>query len=78
MNDRKWYIHINRGIIDSNRKQGRDDAPITIKHGRHGTSIPCRDVSLRGPVRLYYDADGILPCGAKVVIQTAFEPEILA
>lgn len=72
-----YYVHINRNVIDSNRKNGTNDAPISIKRGRNRLVGRAFDVMVANG-RIRYDAGGILPCGAKVVIETEDEPVILA
>jgi hypothetical protein len=71
-----WYIHINRHTIDSNRKHNLDEPPIAVRKGRNGRSIYGSSVRCDGPVYVRYGRDGLLPCGAKVVIETELEPEI--
>jgi hypothetical protein len=72
-----WYIHINRGTIDSNRKNGTDDHPIAVRRGRWGKSVYGSRVEINGPIVIRYDPNGILACGAKVVIETEQEPIIV-
>lgn len=74
----RWYVHVNRNIIDSNRKNGTDDPPITIKRGTSRRVAVARDVICTGGVRIHYEPAGILPCGAKVVIETTEEPVIVS
>lgn len=71
-----FYVHINRNIIDSNRKNDRNEPPITIKEGKRGQSRTAYSVRITdGCIR--YDRDPILPCGARVVIETEVEPLVL-
>lgn len=72
-----FYVHINRGIIDSNRKNGTNNAPITIKQGKRGQSRTAHEIHITNGV-IRYDRDPILPCGARVVIETEIEPVIVA
>jgi hypothetical protein len=73
-----WYVHINRGVIDGNRKHDRDEAPVAVRNGIYGKSVYGRSVLCTEPTRIRYDRGGILPCGAKVVIETDDEPIIEA
>lgn len=66
-------IHVNRGTIDSNRVQGKDNPPLSMRRGRRGKAeygdrilILDRHGEIAGEV--VYNRDGILPCGAKAVI----------
>ena len=72
-----WYVHVNRGTIDSNRKHGAEDAPIAVRRGKYGRSSYGRNVSVSGAINIRYDPAGILPCGAKVVIECKEEPKII-
>lgn len=33
-NSVKYYTHVNRGVIDSNRKNGTNNPPIAVKRGK--------------------------------------------
>lgn len=73
-----WFTHINRNVIDSNRKHGKDDPPITIRHGKSGQPRYGSSVVLPAESRIVYDPDGrILPCGARLVIVSNEEPKIV-
>ena len=56
-----------------NIKYGTDDPVITIKEGRKNTY--CHSVEILGPSKVYYGGNEkpILPCGARVVIETESE-----
>lgn len=72
-----WYTHINRGVIDSNRKHGRNDPPIKTQNGKYGKSMYGHSAVLPTGSRLVYSADGaILPCGARLVIMSEEMPKI--
>lgn len=74
-----YYTHINRGVIDANRKHGRADPPITIKRGKNGKPIHAHRVRLPADAELIYShAEPLLPCGARCVIQSATAPEVVA
>jgi hypothetical protein len=73
-----YYIHVNRGKIDSNRKHGRDEPVITIKKGKHGKPSYAKEIAINGPVRVLSSmSTPILPCGARLVIMTETKPEII-
>ena len=69
----KKYIHVNQHKIRANKKYGTDDPVITIKEGRKNTY--CTSVEILGPSKVYYGGNEkpILPCGARVVIETESE-----
>ncbi len=71
------YIHVNQNRIRSNLKQKKLDPVITIKDG--GVNIYCHEVNILGPSKLIYHPEGekILPCGARVVIETDSDYEII-
>ena len=78
----KKYIHINQGNLKGNiktRREGRDQEllpVITIKEGN--TNTYCNAVSVLGPSRVIYGhGDPLLPCGARVVIETEAAVEVL-
>jgi len=78
----KKYIHVNQGNIKGNlktRREGRDQdfqPVITIKEGKNNTY--CNAVSILGPSKIIYGHDKpLLPCGARVIIITDSEIEIL-
>ena len=73
----KTYIHVNQHKIRSNLKHGTNEAVITIKEGAMNTY--CHEVQINGPsvVRYGENGDKILACGARVVIETESEVEIL-
>lgn len=66
-------IHVNRGTIDSNRKQDRDLPPLSVRKGKRGDAVYSDRILILGadgqPAgEVVYNKDGILPCGAKAVI----------
>lgn len=79
----KYYTHINRGTIDSNRKHNKNDPPIATKRGKTGKSKMSHTL-------VFVDKDGnevaraiysphkpILSCGARLVIESEYEPRII-
>ena len=69
----KKYIHVNQHKIRANKKYGTDDPVITIKERRKNTY--CHSVEILGSSKVYYGGNEkpILPCGARVVIETESE-----
>ena len=72
-----YYTHINRGTIDSNRKNGRNDPPVKFQKGKYGKPTYAHEVAFKNG-RVIYDHEGtLLPCGARLVIETEDKPEVL-
>jgi len=74
----KTYIHVNQHHIRSNKTKGTNLPIITIKQGKKNTY--CNEVEILGPSKIVYGGHGcnaqpILSCGARVVIET--ESEVL-
>ena len=76
------YIHVNQGNIKGNLKTvrtGRDQElkpVITIKEGK--SNVYCNAVAILGPSKVIYGHDEpLLSCGARVVIETTAEVEII-
>ena len=66
----KTYIHVNQHKIRSNLKHGKDEPVITVKTGKNNEY--CHRVEILGPSVVRYSENDkpILPCGARVVIET--------
>ena len=76
----KTRIHVNQHHIRSNKTKGTDLPVITIKRGR--TNTYCNEVEILGPSRIIYSGAGcdtraLLGCGARVVIETEGEINII-
>jgi hypothetical protein len=67
----KTRIHINRNIIDSNRKHGKNDPPVTVKTGR--LNRYGHEVQILGPSLVVHRPDAPLSCGARIWIETEAE-----
>lgn len=73
-----WFTHINRNVIDSNRKHGKNDPPIKFQRGKYGEPTYAREVALPNGSRVIYDPVGtILPCGARLVIISEEAPTVV-
>ena len=73
---KKKYIHINMHMIRANRKNGTNEPVITVKHGKYGKINEYgHEAQILGPSRVIYGGNDkpILPCGARVVIETESE-----
>ena len=77
MKKRKTYIHVNQHVIRSNKKNGTNDPVITIKQG--SKNVYCHQVAILGPSKVTYGGNDkpILSCGARVVIETEADIEII-
>ena len=66
----KKFIHVNQHKIGAKKKHGTNDPVITVKEGR--TNTYCHEVKITGEVTVRYGGNDkpILPCGARVVIET--------
>lgn len=73
----KTYIHVNQHKIRSNKKNGTNEPVITIKKGKENTY--CHEVKVLGPSTVVYGGNDkpLLSCGARVVILTESEVEIV-
>tara|TARA_R100000544_G_C2226465_1_gene61091 strand:- start:795 stop:1028 length:234 start_codon:yes stop_codon:yes gene_type:complete len=73
----KTYIHVNQHKIKSNLKNKTNEPVITVKKGK--TNTYCHAVEIQGNSIVRYGGNDktILPCGARVVIETENEVKIL-
>ena len=74
-------IHVNQHHIRSNKIKGTELPVITIKEGK--TNTYCNEVEIMGPCKVIYggsgcDAKPILSCGARVVIETTSDINIIS
>jgi hypothetical protein len=73
-----WYTHINRGVIDANRKNNTNNPPIVVKKGKRGQSQYAFEVELPAGTRLVYSPHKpILSCGARLVAVSTSEPKVI-
>lgn len=85
----KFYTHINRGVIDSNRiKRKADpnaevDPPVVFRRGKTGRGVYGNEIAIlddngKEVARIVYsDKKPILSCGARVVIISSNEPKVV-
>ena len=71
----KKYIHVNQHKIRANLKHGTNEPVITVKEGKKNTYG--HSVEILGNSKVIYGGNDkpLLPCGARVVIET--ESEVL-
>ena len=72
----KKFIHVNMHKIRANKKHGTNEPVITVKEGRSNTYG--HSVEIHGPSKVLYGGNDkpLLPCGARVVIETEAEVTI--
>lgn len=77
MKNKKTYIHVNQHVIRANKKHDKNDPVITIKSGRNNTY--CHEVEILGPSKVIYGGNDkpLLNCGARVVIETESQVEVI-
>ena len=74
-----YYTHINRGVIDGNRKHGTANPAVRFQKGKYGKPTYCMEVELPAGSRMVYSPHvPILPCGARLVIVSEECPKIVA
>ena len=68
---------MNQHVIRANKKYGRNDPVITIKQGSKNTY--CHQVAILGPSKVIYGGNDkpILNCGARVVVETESDVEVI-
>ena len=73
----KTYIHVNQHKIRANKKYGTNEPVITVKKGK--TNTYCHEVKILGSSTVVYGGNDkpLLSCGARVVIMTEGDVEIL-
>jgi hypothetical protein len=74
-----WFIHVNKNTIASNRKKGTEEPAIRFQNGKYGKPIYANRVRFKEGEFIYAPhGDPLLPCGARMVLATEFEPEVVA
>ena len=73
----KTYIHVNQHKIRANKKHVTNEPVITVKRGKENTY--CHEVKVLGPSTVVYGGNDkpLLSCGARVVIMTEGEVEVV-
>lgn len=74
-----FYVHVNQHKIRSNIKNEDKQPPIAVRRGKSGEVRYGNDVVIPGPSRLVYSPDApVLSCGARLVLMSEGEPEIVS
>lgn len=69
MKERKpTIVHVNRQMIDRNRKDGGNRPTLIVRNGNETTYGSA--VHFQGPCSLVYNNDSPLKCGARAWIET--------
>ena len=73
----KTIVHVNQHMLKYNKKHGTDEPVITIKKGK--TNTYCYEVKILSPATVKYGGNDkpLLSCGARVVIETEGEVEVV-
>ena len=61
-------LHVNQHVIRRNKKEGRNDPPLTIKH--RGTNTRAHTARGYGPFTVVHRPNNPLSCGARVWVET--------
>lgn len=74
-----YFIHINKNTHASNKKHDADEPAIRYQNGRFGKVVYAHRVRFKnGEVIQARPGDPpLLPCGARIVIATEEEPEVV-
>jgi hypothetical protein len=64
----KTIIHVNQHIIKSNRRDGTNNPPLTVKTYKGNTK--CHEAVIFGPSTIVYRQENPLDCGAHIWIET--------
>ena len=77
MKKKKTFIHVNQHVIRANKKHNKNDPVITVKSGKDNTY--CHEVEILGNSKVMYGGNDkpLLSCGARVVIMTEGEVEVV-
>ena len=70
-----YYVHVNKHIIASNLKHDMDAPAMRYQKGRTGKAHYGHAIKFKEGTLAYLEKP--LPCGARVVISTPHEPEII-
>ncbi len=71
----KTIIHVNKSIIASNRKNGTNFPPLTVKDYKQNRK--CHEAIILGPSKVVHSPHKPLKCGARVWIETEVEVQVL-
>lgn len=67
-------IHVNRQIIDSNRKHGTNEPPLIVRAAKGKKRFGnAHELIIEGPCKIVYSPHKPLDCGARLWIETDSE-----
>jgi hypothetical protein len=73
-----FYIHVNKNKIASNRKHGKAEPAVRFQKGKYGKPVYANRVAFEtGEIVYKPSGEPLLPCGARLVIQTETRPTVL-
>lgn len=71
----KTILHVNRNVLASNKKHGKNDPAIIIRQGKKRTY--CYEVEIAPGVFMVHRENEPLDCGARVYITSELEPKVI-
>lgn len=72
-----YYVHVNRNTINKNSKHGTAEPVVRYQKGRYGKPVYAHRVKFQEGELIYSPHEPLLPCGARMVIQTPYEPQVI-
>jgi hypothetical protein len=73
-----WYVHVNRNTINSNTKNGTCVPAVRFQRGKYGKPVYANRVKFTEGELVYSPHEPLLPCGARMVIHTPNQPEVIS
>lgn len=73
-----YYVHVNRNTINSNTKNGTSEPAVRFQKGKYGKPTYANRVKFTEGELVYSPHEPLLPCGARMVIQTPHEPQVIS
>lgn len=72
-----YYVHVNRNTINANTKNGTTLPAVRFQNGKYGKAVYANRVRFTEGELVYSAHKPLLPCGARMVIQTPNRPEVI-
>jgi hypothetical protein len=72
-----YYVHVNRNKINANTKNGTNEPAVRFQKGKYGKATYAHRVAFTEGELIYSPHKPLLPCGARMVIQTPNEPKVI-
>lgn len=71
----KTIVHVNRNVLASNNKHGKNDPAIIIRRGKK--RVYCYEAELAPGVKIFHKQNEPLDCGAKVWLTVDGEVKVI-